>query len=333
MSVQPEMEAAMNGRLMLPVSCGGQWGLINDLGSVIAEPKYRFSGRGIGNAYLITDEGLVVVDCQGSEVGFIKGVTSYSEFSDQMLVVEVNGGMTYLGLDGKLLPGIYEVCRDFHGGFASVQDFNGRWGLIDRKANWVIKPRFEEALDFDTKTQRLPVQSSGLWELVGIDGKISSLGAADILPGTNGVFGAAVSKTGFLLYGLIDATSEWVVAPEFSDMAFLGPDNVSVRDSDGWANIGFDGEYRFRTDAVALGSVCCGLARAYVNGKVTSTGLIEGKFVFFDSSGNLTIDTGYDDAEDFRDGVSEVSTLLNDEERSSGYINLVGRELWSPKHI
>ncbi|GIW99329.1 MAG: hypothetical protein KatS3mg111_2662 [Pirellulaceae bacterium] len=324
----------MNGNVLLPVSIDGRWGLINDRGEIVVEPNYDGAGGGIGIAYIKNASNLVVVDFRGQELHSVNGVKTYCEFSEQMLSVEIGTEWTYLCADGRLMPTRYAICRDFHGGFAAVEDFDGRWGLIDRDGNWVIEPKFEEALDFDPISKWLPVMRSGRWEMVNLSGQIARLNATDVLPSGNGFYGVEVEIKGGrderTLYGIIDADLNWAIPPQFPEMALPGPDNVSVRDGDSWINIGFDGQVRFRSDATFLGSVFCGLARAYVNGTVTANGLAGGKFAFVDTRGKLTIDPKYDDAFDFRNGVAEVGVFLDDTNTSWGYINVDGKELWPP---
>lgn len=319
-------------RNLFSVSRNSRFGIVDFDGNLIIEPIHECSGGGGNVGYFANGEELVVVDGAGVPKCKVKGVSTYSDFLEGFLPVETEEGVTFLNSSGRLLPRRFQEVRHFSNGLAAVESFEGKWGIVDNDGNWILKPIFEEMLDYDPITKLVPVKLSELWQLSDITGNIVAVNAVDIRPPSNGIFGAAFILTDEIEYGLIDGTGAIVVHPQYSDMAFLGDDNVSVLYKEKWVNIDFQGHCIFQSDADGLGSVIDGLARAYFGGNRTSTGLTGGKFRFLDRSGNTAFPFEFDFALDFADGVCEIGILKvgSTEDYSSGLINKNGLIVWRP---
>lgn len=62
----------------------------------------------------------------------------------------------YINTKGEIaLPFIYESARGFNGGETAIVSIKGKWGMIDRKGKWVIKPKFDRLGDCREPTVRM----------------------------------------------------------------------------------------------------------------------------------------------------------------------------------
>ncbi len=78
------------------------------------------------------------------------------------------GASVYLYVDGKQLGDTYEDARPFtEAGWAAVKK-NGKWGFIDTAGQFMIEPRFEDALSFSGHLAA--VKQGGLWGYVSLSG-------------------------------------------------------------------------------------------------------------------------------------------------------------------
>jgi hypothetical protein len=62
----------------------------------------------------------------------------------------------------------YRNVKAYSEELAPVQSSNGRWGYINERQQWVIPPRFEDALEF--KGGRAAVRQNGKWGFINKSG-------------------------------------------------------------------------------------------------------------------------------------------------------------------
>ena len=174
------------------------YGFINDLGQWLLKPQFKqannFSSQW-GVAAVEKDDGWGVVDRSGKWLA--KPTFDHIEDFDNAFGIAVankDGQEGYIDIYGNWVVGPYKrrhCCR-----IGSVRNIpllpmriNDKWGYTDLKGKWVIKPQFEKADGFVSKT--------GVAEVV-VDGK----------------------------HGLIDYQGNWVVQPVYDYYVEYGFDGL-----------------------------------------------------------------------------------------------------------
>lgn len=130
------------------------------------------------------------------------------------LVAEINGKVGLFDQAGNtILPVEYNnIDTDFSSGLLRVQDANKKWGYIDKNAQFVIAPQFENAYVFGDNGIA-GVQQNGKW------GYIDTTGNYFIQPQFENVWNfsegdlALVQQDGKL--GYINKTGAFVIDPQF----------------------------------------------------------------------------------------------------------------------
>jgi len=162
-----------------PVEIDGKWGLIDNKFNMVLDCQYEDLGevcdgfiaaRKQGKSGLINTKGEVVVDfkydsietfseglvcaCINGKCGYInkKGEVAvdfkYNQiggaFSENLAAVHVDYGLGFINTKGEVvIPGQFkDVFGDFSEGVAVVQSYNGLWGAINNKGEYVIDPKY-----------------------------------------------------------------------------------------------------------------------------------------------------------------------------------------------
>jgi hypothetical protein len=298
---------------------------------VVVEPIHENAGRGEGVGYFESNGVLVIVNERGECVSSTVGVKSYSEFSERLLAVQVEGKETYLRDDGTLLVQRFELCRDFSGGFGQVQ-VEGGWGLVDKSGSTVLDFMYQEIGPVNSESSLVPVLKKGVWQLIDVEGKTRKLFDAAALYAGPSTYAVGVRQGKNIKFGLAGCDGNWLIEPRFCEMSRPGVDTVAAKLDDRWELLSFDGYRLFSTDATTLHSVSCGAAAAYFGGRITWDGLEGGKFRFLDRNGTIMFTREFDSTFGFRSGVAEVGTMIDMEgvNWKWGYINQDGVVLWEP---
>ncbi len=197
----------------------GKYGYIDASGTLSIPPKFDF-------AFSFSDE-LALVRLDG-KWGYIDKSGSFAipaQFSEghsfdngiAIVGIDVNGVEKYGCIDKSgqfVLPPIYDdICQYFNDGVTKIT-LNNRVGLIDRNANVLCQPKYD--------------QIEGFREGVGIffqNGNVGILNTAgrEILPAKfkmvssfhEGLMAVAVWKGLSLKWGYINEASEFVIKPQF----------------------------------------------------------------------------------------------------------------------
>jgi hypothetical protein len=131
---------------------GGKWGLIDETGRFLVEPRYEYAfsyqeGRGWANV--------------GGRGYAVHGWTSF----------QIEGGKwALLDLDGReILPPTFTRPHRFSNGRAWVK--LEQWGLIDKQGLWLIAPRFDQVSWGNRFTDGVePVAMGERWGLIDVAG-------------------------------------------------------------------------------------------------------------------------------------------------------------------
>jgi hypothetical protein len=109
------------------------------IGSLYYHSEANKAGISTANVKTGDEPNLTLVDKDGKPLG-----QQYShmgrDYGDNPTPVRHG----FIGSDGKVaIPFIYDEVRGFNGGNGAIVSYKGKWGLIDRKGKWLIKPKFD----------------------------------------------------------------------------------------------------------------------------------------------------------------------------------------------
>lgn len=215
---------------------GKYYGLINEQGNFMVEPKYEsINGFSEGRAVVIDNSGFKVIDEKGKEVTN-KAYDFISNYKNSRALFSNNDGKGkypygYLDLDGKeIIPGKYQEANDFSkDGKATVKEKDNEYNLINtigqvlNKYNYPFVGAFSEGI---MSFQR---------EVGGKFGFIDEKGNEIISPqySSTGPFeeGRAVVNTfqGVMNnYGLIDNKGNYIIKPEYNYIFLLGEGRYAI---------------------------------------------------------------------------------------------------------
>lgn len=125
-----------------------EYGYIKNTGEEAIKPKYSSATIFSENKAIVgLDNQLMIIDMSGNVLyTFQENMHSSKLFSEDMLVVEVDGKFTYLSSDFKVADIAYDYAASFTNGYAVVGkmvDNKMQYGLIDKNFKEVI------ALEYD----------------------------------------------------------------------------------------------------------------------------------------------------------------------------------------
>lgn len=194
MVIEPKFERGLQFTegLGAVMDSAGRWGYIDETGKMIIAPQYTVAlPFSEGMASVRVGDLFGVINRKGELVVAPRfaGIGQFHEGLAETLVEQRAGGMMvrawgFLKPDGEfpqeLVPG-WDHVGPFSEGVAAVRVFGKKWGFMDKSAQLVLKPVYEEAQKF----------SEGL---APVDGGVS-----------------ATNK-----WGYIDKAGKWVITPQFT---------------------------------------------------------------------------------------------------------------------
>lgn len=81
-----------------------------------------------------------------------------------------NGLVGFCNEDGELIiPHIYSNAFEFISGHAPVQ-YGSKWGIIDEKGNWMVKPTYDEVMNCDKIPDLILVRNGKKWSFINAYG-------------------------------------------------------------------------------------------------------------------------------------------------------------------
>lgn len=271
----------------------GLWGFLDTRGRMIVAPRYPF----------------MTVHAEG------------------LIVAATDAGDVYLDLEGKtVLPGPYQEATDFDGGLAKVKT-GGRWGIIDRRGNFVHPPEYDKigklvdgaawavrdgrclvlnahgivGRDFDdvqlAKHDGVwPVKRGAVWSHLLPDGRV--VGAYDKTgPVDNGF---AMANAGGK-WGFVRADGSPAVERRYDDLRSFIDGHAAVRvEGQGWALLRDDGTQitPFFDDVGMFGDGRCPFKR-------------EGRWGYVDTHGTEVISPSFASANRFCHGRASVQAFAS----------------------
>jgi hypothetical protein len=227
--IEPELKAiklltkGMFGKVqgfndgLIAVRQGKRWGYLDKNGKIAIDIKYtEVSSFNNGFATVKYGNKFFVIDTNGKETLIdIPGIIRTKQFTE-MLAPYMNDAKLYgfINTQGKeIIRANFKGVGYFRNGLAWARDVSGLIGFIDKEGNWVIKPQFEAAKNFDATSGLARVKKNGNWMYVDREGKLM-----EIKTELYGDFyeGLAKGKQNGLV-GFFDAAGVWVIKPKFEN--------------------------------------------------------------------------------------------------------------------
>lgn len=337
------------------IELDGKWGYIEKSGTIVIKPQFddehHFSDGlasvAIGDKWGYVDKKGVLVIKPQFERSWISRVRddSLMDFNNGMVFVEIGDKQKYIDKTGKVLfdPLISEE-HVFFGGLSGVK-VNNKWGFIDVKGNYVIKPQFDMAFDFNNedsladvyigdkcgcidKKGNMVIKPQYNWIGVFIDGiapvkdgkdygYIDKKGAIVIEPQfdrANKFSGGLASVNMNGKFGYIDKTGEIAIRPQFEEAADFANGSAWVKLAENWGPIDKNGTFLAKPEFIDTPDFAGKLALAEIG---------YGNYRYIDRNFKFVISSVFESGSDFIDGLAFV--VVGD---SCGYIDTTGKYIY-----
>ena len=270
------------------------------------------------------------------------------EFDDTLAPVRLHGKWGYINKSGEMaIPFQYDVAKSFSQGLAAVYQssqgwsfithkgtrlsadkyyeeadsfsadglarvrVNGKWGIINTKGKWVVKPKLPFVGNYS--------EGRALFKIGARTGFINTSGALAVPPKFHSLSslsgGLAAYQTDKGWWGYIDAYGTPAIDPQFDDANPFSEGMASVRIGQHYGYTNSRGTLVISPTYIQAFSFKEGLAPVK---KDVSWGYI-------DPSGKMVIPSRYDWAYPFRSGIAPVEV-----KGQFGYIDKKGNYVWEP---
>lgn len=176
-----------------------------------------------------------------SDLALVRPEMPLPLFNDGVAVVGYDGGYAYLDHSGKRLgkaPAAAAIMRQ-SGELLMVAD-NGGLGYIDRRGDWVIKPKFEDATPFYDGIAA--AKKSGSWQLIDAKGKAIMRELRSLRPLAELSGHWIYQKESDSHFGLLNPCAHLVTAEQFDDFKGLAGGLLGASSNGLWGVIGSGGE-------------------------------------------------------------------------------------------
>ena len=361
-SKETQSETIKESSDLFIIKVNKKYGFINKTGKIVIEPKFDFANDFVEGLALvgITDDELksVYIDENGKII--ISLQTGGSNFSEGLAAFGVGeftmhgGGDHKFGFINKagdqVIPTNFREARAFSEGLSAVMNDEGKWGYIDKTGDTVIPFQFEDAFSFSEGLAC--VLTNGLFGFIDKSGKIviepRFATPSQFKEGLAAVELPVKDFKPYKYYGTyVRSLGELIFIDKTGNTAIKFDSNVKeITDfSEGLASIGIKRKERdFYTRFIdKQGTIVFDLP--FYSYQVSfSEGLarIEQKdrYGFIDKTGKIVIKPVYRWAEDFHNGLAEISTSkqISDFkgtknlgfEPNLGYIDKTGKVIWQP---
>jgi hypothetical protein len=213
---------------------------------------------------------------------------------------------------GELMPGQFDGVGESAEGLLVVRQ-NGRWGYINHKAEFVIKPQFRRAESFSEGLAAV-MNDQKKWGFINRSGEYVVAPQYDYTTEfSEGLAGVGRNPS---VGGYVDQKGNVVIPIQFYIIRPFQNGLARVADREGRNR-----RYIDRRGEVVLKPES-GIAQDFQEGFAR----VEGKDYSIDGSGKILADAHFDDAEDFSEGLAAVKV-----KGRWGYIDRQGKMVIEPK--
>lgn len=246
----------------------------------------------------------------------------------------------------------YEIAMPFHNNRAYVC-FRGKWGIIDRKGNWIMQPVLESPPGFSYVISAYRealfsyygrARSMYYYDDVGVNPQESSGNSSRTTDSPPYIDVYSFSEGMGVIYysgkfGVVDTSGKVVVAPVYDYISPFSQGLAAVRHADRWGYVDKKGKEviplkygsasSFSSNGLAAVSTTA--AKSDVSGEDLEMVYEEGDqqyYGYIDKSGNWVIKPQFSEAGDFTDGLAVAALDYN----GKGYIDKSGKFVIEPKY-
>jgi hypothetical protein len=329
---------------LFPVFVKGKYGYINTNGEMVIKPQFDKAHKFHSGLALVEIEAKNISNTPG-RFDYILGKQGYidqtgkfiieagkynlaNDFSEGLAGVGINNCKKkychgYIDTTGKLvIQPLFQTVGEFHQGTADVRMLDDKWGVIDKKGNFIIPPIYDGTLPF--------------YEGIGIGLKINNKQKSPFeqkLSDFEAAFydrnGKILARPKYLVFGwfteglvsiitekgtgFIDKLGKIIIEPKFEKVFGFSEGLCPVQVNKKWGYI----------DKTGMTIIEPQFKQAFIFSDGIAKVLIDGKFGFIDKTGKVTIEPQSWDVSDFEDGLAFVR-----QNSTSGYIDKTGNFIW-----
>ena len=240
--IAPRFKRALNfSEGLAAIEEDGRWGFINTNGEIVIAPQYYMassfseSRAAVYNGYwgYIDLSGRLVIPCQYNEV---------RDFSEGLAAVKKNGMWGYVDAYGDRIiqPNFLEAYQ-FHDELARVMPSNGnrKYGFIDHRGHFVIKPCFHYARDFSEGCTLVTKGQPAYYCYIDRQGQEMFSCIWDVAGGFHeGLACVLIGKE----YGYVGTSGNVAIEPRYDDAEDFSEGLAAVKYGDRWGYIDRDGK-------------------------------------------------------------------------------------------
>jgi hypothetical protein len=234
---------------LLGVKVSKYWGYINTDGDLVIPAKYKYITDFIdGYAAARTKEGFFIIDTKGieSRVGLDrkKKISYIKKFSEGLAPVESADHWGFVNQKGEIVVEVkFSGVGYFKGGLAWVRTKEGKVGYINKSGDWIIKPIFVVAKDFDVVSGLAKIKGEGIRQgYVNIEGKVIQFeNTRDHQRYFDGMC-RDTKQMGNAKIGYLNNKGEWAIEPAFGIAGHFNHGYAIVREKGKWGVINKKGE-------------------------------------------------------------------------------------------
>lgn len=201
-------------------------------------------------------------------IAFVSLFASCSKNSTDLIPVAYEGKWGYINQKGEyVISPRYKDAGFFYDGLAMVKDMNGNIGYIDKDANFVIQPKYKFGTMFNEE-HAIVVESGEYPVCVDKKGNVV-VTMKNILKLYNFRDGLAAFQDTSKKYGFIDEKGKVVIAPKYDNVYFGFNEGLAPVQIDGkWGFIDKTGKLVISAQFVVTGLFSEGVAVASLNGNL-----------------------------------------------------------------
>ncbi len=199
----------------VPIKKVEKWGFLNTAGKLAIPMKYdkitNFNG---GFATVAIAGKYMVVDGNGMEYPVnIENLVEVKHFSEQLAPFKLsNGKLGYIDTKGVIaIEAKFDNAGFFKNNLAWAKE-GTLIGFINKKGEWVIKPQFTAAEEFDSELGLAKVKMADKTAYVNIKGELITITISETF---DDFFDGVAKGKKLLKYGFYNEKNEWAIEPKF----------------------------------------------------------------------------------------------------------------------
>ena len=226
----------------------GKWGYLNTSGKLVIPLQYEevtdfdkgYAIARLGYDYFIINH---TGDRSSVNIKDIKGIKHFSEGLAPFYAYDgrnLRDNAGYIDTIGKIaIQATFKSLGFFKNGIAWAKTFDDKVGYINYSGEWIIKPIFDEAHDFDPESGLARIKINGKFAYTDKTGKLLYVDTDDYDDFRNGL--AKGEKNGKV--GFFNSKGEWVIQTQFDGARSFKNGYAAVKIGNKWGIIDKEGKW------------------------------------------------------------------------------------------